>query len=95
MRQDSRSNPPRFLSLILGLLLSPGEQEEKSGDLEEVYRYLSRDTGRLRAGLWYLVQLLKVTPRGILNHVRWSSVMFKNYLRIAWHDRYMKGGYYK
>ena len=86
MKPDSGFQPPWLLRRSLDLLLSPGEREEKSGDLEEVYQVLAADEGRLRAGIWYLLQVLKVAPRGLTNHVRWSSVMFINYLRIAWRN---------
>lgn len=62
------------------------------GDLEEFYSEWNREKGRARADLWAWSQVLKSTPRMIINLIYWRIAMMRNHILIAFrHIRKQKG----
>jgi putative ABC transport system permease protein len=65
------------------MLLSKEEQEEKLGDLEEVYLAISKEKGLAKARLWYRFQVLRAMPACLENFFYWRKEMFKSYLKTT------------
>jgi putative ABC transport system permease protein len=79
----SKNGSPRLANLFLRLFLGREDFLEKSGDLEEVYRSLCEEYGRLRAQVWLWFQILTTLARLIMNSLCWRFEMMKNHLKIA------------
>ncbi len=58
--------PPRWLEIASTSLLPARDREAISGDLREAYADLAASKGPRTARLWYLRQLLSLTPRVLL-----------------------------
>lgn len=84
-KRSSHKNlkPPRFANRLFAKLLFEEEKNEKLGDLEEVFGYITGEKGLLKARLWYWIQILKAIPTCLENIIYWRKTMLKNYLRIA------------
>ena len=52
-------------------------------DLMEVYIERLKEKGRLRAGLWYLVQLFKIGKGRLINACYWRLLMLLNHLKFG------------
>src|SRR6218665_2503159 len=88
-RDDS---PPRWIRLLL-LWFHPEETlEEVTGDLEELYAYRYRHSGKFRANLSYLLNVLSVLPPFVRKRTTRKSynqpsilhpAMLRNYIKIA------------
>ncbi|MFC2133202.1 ABC transporter permease [Bacteroidota bacterium] len=74
---------PYIAHIILKLILTGEDFNEKSGDLEEVYNYILVDTNKLNADIWYWQQILKAIPTFIENSFYWGVTMLKNHIKIA------------
>jgi putative ABC transport system permease protein len=83
---DEKRKPPRSLEWLLKRFLQRDEVYEKLGDFEEAYREFLRDSGRFRASVWYLIQIIKAVPSFISNSYYGSITMFKNYLTAAFRN---------
>ncbi len=68
---------------ILKYLYSRDYYIERSGDLEEAYDELLKETGLLRAKVWLWLQILKLCLGIIRLSIIWRFIMFKNYLKIT------------
>lgn len=86
------SSPPRWMHLFL-LRFHPEETlEEVTGDLEELYAYKYQRSGKLRADLVYLLNVLSVLPPFVRKRSKRKSyykpsilqpAMLRNYFKIA------------
>jgi len=74
-----RSKITRF---ILSRLFSPDKLETTLGDFEEGYVFVASEKGKIRASLWYLMQILNIVIGKLFNSFYWSIPMYKNYLKI-------------
>lgn len=79
----AKSNPPWLACLLFKCLFRGEEYYEKSGDIEEVYRFLSEENCPFKAKVWYWLQVIQLLLLFIKNSLYWSVEMFKNYLKIA------------
>jgi putative ABC transport system permease protein len=52
------------------------------GDLEEQYRFLTKEKGRFNASFYYWLQILAVFPGFVRNKVFWSFVMILNNIKF-------------
>jgi len=75
-----RSKITRF---VLSRLFSPDKLETTLGDFEEGYLFVASEKGKIRASLWYLMQILNTLIGKLYNSLYWSVPMFKNYMKIA------------
>ena len=76
------------MSLIIGekilkFFLPEGESESVSGDYEELYTEAVLAKGKIKALIWFGVQIIKSIWTGISIYVWWSFAMLKSYLIIA------------
>ncbi len=78
-----RVSPPKIFIYVLERIILPNDRESLTGDFEEMYHYISNESGKLFAFFWYLFQIIKLIPSFIANSILWSLTMFKNYLTIA------------
>lgn len=76
------ASPPRLTQYLLELLLG-SRHAALIGDLQEEYSELLRLYGRRKARRLYCWRAAKAIPTVLLTHAFWSSVMLKNYLKIA------------
>ncbi|MFC1554976.1 ABC transporter permease [candidate division KSB1 bacterium] len=81
--KDNSINPPVFAEWLLSCMVRWDEKEFILGDLKEFYIEICRSSGRSRANLWYMNQIIKSFYHFLLDSIYWSSVMFRNYLVIS------------
>jgi len=75
--------PPVIAKFILSFFLNHSHPEEMLGDYNEIYMDIYKRKGFVIARLWYCLQIIIAIPPYFKNSIYWSSVMFKNYLKIA------------
>ena len=56
------------------------------GDFEERFQTKLRGRGAASARIWYGLQILRLIPYLLKDHVLWSCIMFRNNLIIAWRN---------
>ena len=78
-----RCRPPRLAEWLLGRITKAGEEFSSKGDFEEEFATIAEESGRFRAKVWYIVQVLIFLPSYLKTSIYWSLVMFKNYLKVA------------
>ncbi|MFC1477810.1 ABC transporter permease, partial [candidate division KSB1 bacterium] len=81
-RPDSR--PPALARLLQWLLLADDDYAEFTGDMNEMYRYRSRQDSPLNAKTWYWCRLVESLPSIVFDNITWSFIMLKNYLKVAY-----------
>jgi len=91
--KNSNKKPPMIADWLIKKLLSEEEYCEKSGDIEEVYKSLIRETGILKARLWYWRQVVLAVPVFLYHSFYWSTAMFNNYFKIAFRNIKKHKGY--
>ena len=83
---DRHFSPPRLAERLAGRALDDGERSARLGDLEERFQYLVGERGERRARAWYKRQVLLLMILAVINNTRWSFIMFKSNLVIAWRN---------
>lgn len=73
----------KLLEFLLKNIIPFEDQENLTGDFEEMFERLSHQSGKPRALLWYVFQILRLIPTYFRNYINWSISMIKNYLKIA------------
>ncbi len=92
MRGDKRKSP----ALARWLFKCVARSEEKVtiyGDMEEYFQELVIERSILRARLWYWLQVLLAIPALILNSIKGSAMMIKNYFKTAVRNLLLHKGY--
>jgi len=79
----SKKKPPGLFKWMLRRISASEAKLSITGDIEEEFYQIAAETGKLKAWFWYLRQLLILFPAFIFDSIQWSSMMFKNYLKIA------------
>lgn len=79
----NRLRPLRSSEKILAFLWASQHKIDLLGDLEEEFRFRQAENGLWRADLWYLSQIILPLPFIFLSNLKWSVIMFMNYLKIA------------
>jgi predicted permease len=78
-----RKKPPVPADAFLRLFLIEEDYTERSGDLQEVYRSLVKEKGKLYGNIWYWLQVLKGIPTFAKNSCYWRTIMLQNYIKIT------------
>jgi putative ABC transport system permease protein len=78
--------PPGLGLRLLGWLLPGTDRAEVMGDFEERFRIRVLERGAAAARVWYGIQVLRLVPYLIKDHILWSGIMFRNNLIIAWRN---------
>ena len=86
MSKEKQHNYPKLENRILNIILPESDIEHLNGDFLEIYSKYREKHGCLRARLWLWKQIFKSVPLFILNSIKWSFIMFKNYLKIAFRN---------
>jgi len=76
------AGPPAAAERVLGWLLDGRNRPVVVGDFAEVYDDIRESRGRAAADAWYGFQIVRSFPPFVFNAVFWSSVMFRNYLKV-------------
>ena len=82
-RNRPHTPPPKLGMRLLGRLLPEEERSETLGDFEERFQTKVRGRGGAAARVWYVIQILRLIPYLVKDHILWSCIMFKNNLIIA------------
>ena len=85
--------PPGFAGWIFRLLMEREKVVFLKADFQEVYNDIYRDSGRVRAHIWYWSQFFVSLPPIIYRTVKWSFIMFKNYMKITFRNIKKQKGY--
>jgi len=85
--------PPRLALWILRQMVDHDIRDRVMGDLEEVFRSISHDSGRLRANGWYWKQVIRSMPLFVCDSVFWRWIMFWSYVKIAFRNLHKYRGY--
>ena len=80
------SSPPKIFLWILRRLTVYEDLFAISGDYEIEYAGICQDHGRVWAFLWLLWNTIKAVIYYSLFITKWSTVMFRNYLKIAFRN---------
>ncbi len=86
MKKKKINRPPRLANCLLRLILLREEYLEKSGDMEEVYLVLVKESSKFNAIFWYWMQTIKAIPTFLFNSIYWGITMYKNYFKIAYRN---------
>jgi putative ABC transport system permease protein len=84
---------PLLGKAVLWFFLDGDDYDQAIGDFEEAYRERVKTKGSVRAKVWFWFLLFRSLPGFILDHLYWRTVMFKNYLKIAWRNIKRQKGY--
>ena len=79
----SKSRLFRLGIWLLSRLIDRQKHYGLFGDIEEIYSLQVAEKGRLRANLWFWLQVLKTIPAYVINSLYWSLAMLSNYLKIT------------
>lgn len=85
--------PPLLATWLLRRVIAPDIQYAALGDFEEIYASLVDTEGPAAAKRWYWAQVARSVPAFILDAIRWTFVMLKNYLFIALRNLRRQKGY--
>ncbi|MCP4724665.1 MAG: FtsX-like permease family protein [bacterium] len=85
--------PPYLAERLLNFLVEKKEREFILGDQKEFYNEIYRSSGKFKAVLWYWMQVIKSIHRFLSDLIYWSSLMFTNYLKIAFRNISRNKGY--
>ena len=79
--------PPRLAAWLLKRLF-PDETGfyTQLGDIDEAFNRMVRGKSHLAARTWYWMTILRSIPYSIGRSLSWSSIMIKNYLKIAFRN---------
>jgi len=82
---STTANPPHWAEALLRAFLKPGDFEDVSGDLLEQYRdSVHPARGKLRADLWYTVQVLTFVSPGVWLFAAIFSAQFLVRTALDW-----------
>jgi putative ABC transport system permease protein len=68
---------------LLSRLISSRRNYGLFGDIEEMYRVVLEEKGRLKAKLWLWAQILRTIPHAVYNWFYWGLVMFANSYKVT------------
>jgi len=91
--KENKKKPPRLAEWLLYYLINNEEREFVLGDLKELYLELYRSSGRLKANLWYLSQIVKSSHHFQKDSMYWSAAILKSYAKTAVRNLKRQKGY--
>ncbi len=80
------NKPPVIAEKLLFLFLPDEIKNTAPGDFEEEYIDIAEECGRLKAGFWYWIQVIKSAFLYICNSYYGSFSMFGSYIKIAFRN---------
>ncbi|MCP4724691.1 MAG: ABC transporter permease, partial [bacterium] len=82
-KKSEKAKLPLLAEKLLRTMLKSAEQEDVSGDLEEIYRDQIVRYGRIGAWIWCWIHILDYFPRFITRSIYRSSIMLSNYIKTV------------
>ena len=85
MRKPNAPPQPPRLAVWLLKRLFPDETGlyTQLGDIDEAFNVIAKEKSHFAAMAWYWITAIRSIPYSIRHSLAWSSVMMKNYLKIA------------
>jgi putative ABC transport system permease protein len=83
MEKKNTQRPPHIFPWIMARMKDYDQKFSSTGDLAEFYAYLSDTSGRTKANIWYLSQILSSVPPYLKFTLLWRFAMLRNYFYIA------------
>ncbi|MFC1726760.1 ABC transporter permease, partial [candidate division KSB1 bacterium] len=84
--KKQHQKPPKFAIFVMILILPDYLCRTTLGDYEEIFNRIEKTEGRFKAVSWYWIQILKSTHIYVFNSIKWSFIMFKNYLKLTFRN---------
>ncbi|MCP4727761.1 MAG: ABC transporter permease, partial [bacterium] len=81
--KNRKIKPPRLAEFLLKYLAPDNFRNVSPGDFEEVYNHMCHNKGRIRAGVWYRLQILRSVIPFFKESFYRSISMFRNYFVVA------------
>ena len=78
-----KQQPPVLAEKLFYHLLPESERQALLGDYAELFQGLVDRRGRIVAGIWYRLQCFMALLSAMMDSMKWSGIMIKNYMRIA------------
>ena len=79
--------------LLLKRLTPVCDREELETEFQQLYEYILSSRGKVYAGFWLWIQIIKSVPGFFSAKTYWNYIMFKNYLKIALRNILKQRGY--
>ncbi|MBN1273240.1 MAG: ABC transporter permease [Candidatus Aminicenantes bacterium] len=93
MRLSRFPSPPRLAVWLVKHLERYQTEHAINDDMNEVFTSIYRERGYRTACHWYWGQCLDALLKNIIFNLKWSFIMLKNYLKIAWRNLKRYKGY--
>ncbi len=81
-----QSDIPKTAERIGRYIFKPGISRYVSGDLEEEFRLIKKESNRRKAVLWYWKQILLSLMPYLIRNTYGSLTLYKNYVKIAFRN---------
>lgn len=81
--EPEQHSPPKVAAWLIAHLFPDRGMYSTLGDLEQVYHRIAAEHTVRRARMWYWGQVVRALPHYTLDALRWSGIMYKNYLKLA------------
>ncbi len=91
--RKQNDKPPKIPEYIIGRMFPDNNYYTTVSDMEEDYKSILIEKGVYYAKMWYWLQALSALPHYFVQRLKWSIVMFKNYLKIALRNIKRNKGY--
>lgn len=89
----NNSKIPRLPNKIFEKIIPPYDRSNFIFDLNEVYKQIYFEKGKIRAKFWLWLNLIKSIPAFLTNKLEWSLTMYKNYFKITYRNFKRQKGY--
>jgi len=83
MKKNNIQRPPHIFQWIMARMKDYDQKFSSTGDLAEFFAYLSDASGRTKANIWYLSQILSSVLPYLKFSLLWRCAMLRNYFYIA------------
>ena len=93
MKGKKKHHPPLISRWLLKKMSYFDDEYSIVGDFDEIFSGKCNEKGRINAGNWYRLQVMKSIPLFFVNYFYWSVSMFKNYLKITFRNIKKQKGY--
>ncbi|MCP4727649.1 MAG: FtsX-like permease family protein, partial [bacterium] len=90
---NERKNIPKAAARITKHIFKPGINKYASGDLEEEFKLVVKESGRKKALIWYWKQVLLSLFPYIRDGISNSMMLFMNYMKLASRNLLKHKGY--
>lgn len=86
MENNTSSRGSKMALWLMRKFVRDMDSDFAIGDLTESYLHIVKNQGKLRAGFWLWMEVVRSLPQFIKNSIYWSSHMIKNYLVIGFRN---------